>query len=89
MKEKKEKEIRENIMEEMKNNKENITSENPKEINPPQDFQKSSVKAPDIMSILLALQTQVSELQAEAKERREREKYQSQYQAWYPAQYQQ
>ena len=89
LKEKKEKEIREKIMEEMKNNKENINSENPKEINPPQDFQKSSVKAPDIMSILLALQTQVSELQAEAKERREREKYQSQYQAWYPAQYQQ
>ena len=40
--------------------------------NAAQDFQKGTVKEPDIMNILLTLQTQVSELQAEAKERRGR-----------------
>ena len=88
MKDKKEKEMREKIIEEMKKSKESDRSDISKDTNPAQDFPKSSVKEPDIMTILLALQTQVSELKAEAKERREKEKHLSQYQAWYPVQYQ-
>ena len=52
-----------------------------------QDFLKEGLKGPDIMALLVALQTQVEELAKDSRERKEREKIQSQFQ-WYP-QYQQ
>ena len=60
LKDKKEKEMREKIIEEMKSKKEGEKSEKSKNSNPTQDFQKGSVKEPDIMTILLTLQSQVS-----------------------------
>ena len=78
MKEKQEKEMRDRIA------KENKKGEKTKSDNPSLDFQKETVKEPDILSLLLTLQAQVADLQTEAKERKEREKYQNQYQAWYP-----
>ena len=78
MKEKQEKEMRDRIA------KENEKGEKTKSDNPSLDFQKETVKEPDILSLLLTLQAQVADLQTEAKERKEREKYQNQYQAWYP-----
>ena len=71
-------------IEKERNSKKDEKSEEAKSDNPTLDFQKETVKEPDILSLLLTLQAQVAELKTEAKERKEREKYQNQYQAWYP-----
>ena len=89
-----EKEIREKIEKEMKDkeNKNKAASDKKEKTgneNSEKDFQQTGTKEPDILALLLSLQTQVEELSRDSKERKEREKYQAQFH-WYPQpQYQQ
>ena len=83
-----EKEIREKIEKEMKDKEnKNKTAGDKKEKtgndNSEKDFQQTGTKEPDILALLLSLQTQVEELSRDSKERKEREKYQAQFN-WYP-----